>query len=43
MWRPRDSRLSDTRINRVLEAETLVLGALFVVMSATFAVKALLF
>jgi hypothetical protein len=43
MRRPRGSRLRDARINPLLEAETLVLGAAFLVMSAAFAVKALLF
>jgi len=43
MRRPKDARLRDARINRLLEAETLVLGALFAVMTAAFAVKALLF
>ena len=37
------NRLRDARSNRLLEAEALVLGAAFVVMTAAFAVKALLF
>jgi hypothetical protein len=43
MRRPSGNRLRDTRSNRLLHIETLVLGAAFLVMTAAFAVKALLF
>jgi len=42
MRRPKDAGTRDARINPLLEAETLVLGAAFLLMSAAFAVKALL-